>query len=456
MKVNLEEIATNLEPFDIYSIFKDENNTAFLDSGRDYQGIGRYSFIGVNPFLTIKEEARIVLINGVKVKEDIFNNLKAILKKYKIENNTEIPFIAGGIGYLSYDLVRELEEIPANAETDVLIPQVYYNFYDNLIIIDNLKKETFISAMGILKDSFTSIEKIKAKIENGKKVKYKSVTEAVKMEKFSSNLSKDKYLKAVEKVIDYIKAGDIYIMNLTQRFKCDFEGDSHELYSDLRQVNPAPFSAYMKLDGFEIACSSPERFLKIAEKKVETRPIKGTRPRGLDQEQDRLLKEELINSEKDKSELLMIVDLERNDLSKVCKPNSVKVTELFKIETYATVHHLVANVTGMIKDEYDVIDCIKACFPGGSITGAPKIRSMEIIEEIEGLRRNLYTGCIGYLGFDESVDLNILIRTIHLKQGKAYFGVGGGITCESEPEFEYEETLHKGKALMRVLSNGVD
>ncbi|WP_026884825.1 aminodeoxychorismate synthase component I [Clostridium akagii] len=456
MKVILEKIVTKLEPFELYSVFKEEINTVFLDSGRDYEIIGRYSFIGVNPFITIKEKAGIVWIDGVEVKGDIFYNLQKILQKYKIENYTEIPFIAGGIGYLAYDLGREIEVLPSNALDDVIIPQVYYNFYDNLIIIDNLKKQTFVSALGILNGAMESIEDIRIKIRNGKEVEYKSVTKIIKKENFKSNFTKEKYLEAVDKVINYIKNGDIYVMNLTQRFHCDYIGDSYELYKDLRNISPAPFSAYMKLEGFEIACSSPERFLNVANKIANTRPIKGTRPRGTDPEQDDLLIQELKNSEKEKSELLMIVDLERNDLSKVCQPNSVKVTELYKIETYSTVHHLVANITGRLKDQYNVIDCIKACFPGGSITGAPKIRSMEIIEELEDVRRNLYTGCIGYLGFDESTDLNIVIRTIHLKQGKAYFGVGGGITYESEREFEYEETLQKGIALMRVLSNGED
>ena len=201
-----------------------------------------------------------------------------------------------------------------------------------------------------------------------------------------------------------------------------------------------------------IISSSPERFLSIRNGIVETRPIKGTRPRGYTFDEDEKNKKELLNSEKDKSELLMIVDLERNDLSKVCTPNSVKVTELFKLEEYSTVFHLVSTVIGEIKDEYNCIDCIKACFPGGSITGAPKIRSMEIIEELEGIRRNIYTGAIGYIGFDESVDLNIVIRTILMKENKAYFGVGGGITWESNSAYEYEETLDKAKALMEALS----
>jgi para-aminobenzoate synthetase component 1 len=207
----------------------------------------------------------------------------------------------------------------------------------------------------------------------------------------------------------------------------------------------------MNFEGFNIICSSPERFLSIKKRVVETRPIKGTMPRGFNVAEDLKNKNILINSEKDKAELLMVVDLERNDLSKVCKPGSVKVTELFKLEEYSTVFHLVSTVIGELKEAVSPLDCIKACFPGGSITGTPKIRSMEIIEELEPVRRNIYTGALGYLGFEGNVDLNIIIRTILIKDNKAYFGVGGGITWDSKEESEYDETLDKAKALMRVL-----
>ena len=207
----------------------------------------------------------------------------------------------------------------------------------------------------------------------------------------------------------------------------------------------------MALEDFYILSSSPERFLKIESGVIETRPIKGTRPRGENTDEDERYKNELLESEKDKSELLMIVDLERNDLSKVCKPNTVKVTELFKLEEYSTVFHLVSTVVGEIKEEHSPIDCIKACFPGGSITGAPKIRSMEIIDELEKVRRNIYTGSIGYIGLDGNSDFNIVIRTALIKENKAYFGVGGGITYESIERMEYDETLDKARALMNVL-----
>jgi len=219
----------------------------------------------------------------------------------------------------------------------------------------------------------------------------------------------------------------------------------------LRRINPAAFSVLMKLDGFDIISSSPERFLKIEQGAVETRPIKGTRPRGQTEEEDMLNRLALLNSEKDRAELLMIVDLERNDLSKVCKPHSIKVTQLYKLEEYSTVFHLVSIIKGQLKDKVDAVSCLQACFPGGSITGTPKIRAMEIIDELEGLKRSIYTGCIGYFSFDGNADFNIVIRTIIKQDDQVYFGVGGGITWDSDEDAEYQETLDKAKALMRVI-----
>lgn len=452
MKVCLREIKTELNPFEIYTIFKDEKNSIFLDSGKDAQNLGRYSFVGINTFLTFKSNNGVCSIDGDKVDGDTFQLLKCILKEYRIENDTSLPFISGGIGYFSYDLGREIEEVPETAVDDIDTPECYFNFYDNIIIFDNLNEKTYITALGILNDKEKSIDVICEKIKFGNKVLYSSDKNVINMDIFKSNFNKEEYLDGVEKVRNYIRSGDVYITNLTQRFYCNTEKEPYEVYKILRNINPAPFAAFMNLDDFSVVSSSPERFLRINNKRVETRPIKGTRPRGKTEEDDEKNRLELINSEKDKSELLMIVDLERNDLSRVCKPNSVKVTELFKLEEYSTVYHLVSTIEGEIKDEYNCIDCIQACFPGGSITGAPKIRSMEVIEEIEGVRRNIYTGCIGYLGFDENVDLNIVIRTVLMKDGKAYFGVGGGITWESEKEAEYTETLDKAKALMQALS----
>ena len=268
---------------------------------------------------------------------------------------------------------------------------------------------------------------------------------------FKSPFSSLEYQSAVNKMKDYIREGHIYIANMTHTFSSEFNRPGIEVYEKLRQINPAPFSAYMPLEGFSILSSSPERFIEIKSGKIQTRPIKGTRPRGKTPEEDEFNKNELIMSEKDKSELLMIVDLERNDLSKVCIPGSVKVTELFKIEAYATVFHLVSTIEGQLEKGKTPVDCIKATFPGGSITGAPKIRAMEIIDELEKTKRNIYTGAIGYLGFDGNADFNIVIRTILLKDNMAHIGVGGGITWESETLAEYDETIDKAVALFKSL-----
>jgi len=445
----IEEIKSDFDAFDIYSIFKDDKTVTLLDSGKGAEDLGRFSFIGLNPFSTFKYENNICTLNEKEFEGEPFEELKKMIDRYRIENDTYLPYVAGAMGYFSYDMARIIEEIPATAAEEVKIPGCYFYFYDNAIIVDNLKKKTYITSLGILKPKKDSIAELKDKICNGNKIHYSEVNEIGT--EFKSNFTKDEYMETVERVRNYIRSGDVYITNLTQRFCCETKKDSYDVYRDLRKINPAPFAALMNAEDFSIVSSSPERFLKIRDRNVETRPIKGTRPRGKDEAEDLKNRQELLDSEKDKSELLMIVDLERNDLSKVCKPHTVKVTELFEMEEYSTVFHLVSNVIGELKDGYSAVDCIKACFPGGSITGAPKVRSMEVIEELERIRRNIYTGCIGYLGFEGNADLNIIIRTILMNDGKAYMGVGGGITWESEKEAEYDETIDKARALMRVL-----
>ena len=449
----IKEIECSLNPFEVFNIFKEYNEVIFLDSGRDFESLGRYSFIGLNQYKTFMYKDDICNINGKTFKGDCFKELDKIFLEDKIENKTEYPFIGGAMGYFSYNLLKNIEEINEIAVEDVVIPECYFNFYDNIIIFDNLKGKCIITALGKLCSETESIDNIEKNINNGKKVKKKDFSMLqYNVDDFKSNFEKYEYIEAVSKVREYIRSGDIYITNLTQRFQKEIEKDAFEIYEKLRTINPAPFASYMNLNDFKILSSSPERFLSVKERIVETRPIKGTRPRGCNDEEDLKFKTELLESEKDKSELLMIVDLERNDLSKVCEKNSVKVTELFKLEEYSTVFHLVSTVIGKLKNECSSIDLIKATFPGGSITGAPKIRSMEIIDEIEKVKRNIYTGAIGYLGLDGNVDLNIAIRTIFIKDNKAYFGVGGGITFESNEEMEYEETIDKAKALMRALS----
>lgn len=269
--------------------------------------------------------------------------------------------------------------------------------------------------------------------------------------RLKSNFTKEEFKNAVQSVREYIRQGDIYQANLTQRFSGETELTSFELYRDLRRFSPAPFGAFLNFEDAHILSNSPERFIRCVNKKIETRPIKGTRPRGKDKEEDLRLQQELRNSEKDRAELLMIVDLERNDIGRISKTGSVKVPELFVIEPYANVNHLVSTVVGELKDDKDVTDVIKATFPGGSITGAPKIRAMEIIDELEPTQRNVYTGSIGYIGFNGDMDFNIAIRTIIKNDKKVYFQVGGGMTWDSDPDEEYQETLDKAKSIMKAL-----
>jgi len=442
----IKEINTKLNSFEIYTIFRNEDNSFILDSAMDPKKLGRYSFIGFNPFKIIKYK---------NTKENPLDNLRNELNKYKVENNTHLPFIGGAVGYLSYDLGNYIEHLPRTAKDDTNVYDLYFGLYNLVIVIDHLENKTYIATPNL---NIEKEEKLIIDIENKiKKAEINGIEEICYEEKnvepikLNSNFTKDNFENSVRKVQDYIRQGDIYQANLTQRFNGKTTLSSYELYRDLRKVSPAPFGALLNFEHSKILSNSPERFIKCIDNKVETRPIKGTRPRGKTIEEDLRLQDELRNSEKDRAELLMIVDLERNDIGRVSKIGSVKVPELFVIEPYANVNHLVATVEGRLKDNLDCIDVIKATFPGGSITGAPKIRAMEIIDELEPTQRNVYTGSIGYIGFNGDMDLNIAIRTI-IKQGEnVYFQVGGGMTWDSNPEDEYQETLDKAKSIMKAL-----
>ena len=442
----LREIDTRLNAFEIYTIFKDEDDSFILDSAMDPKKLGRYSFISSNPF------------KKIKTKDSQTNPLDLLqeeLKYHQGENDTHLPFVGGAAGYLSYDLGNYMEKLPQIAKDDMGVYDLYFGFYNWVVVVDHLEDKTYIATPNLdRKKEESLIDEIESRIKYSEQkgidhICYESKN--IKPIKLTSNFTKQEFENAVQKVRDYIRSGDIYQANLTQRFSGQTTLSSYELYRDLRRFSPAPFGAFLNFDKFHILSNSPERFIKCIDRKLETRPIKGTRPRGKDEAEDLKLREELVNSEKDRAELLMIVDLERNDLSRVSKVGSVKVPELFVIEPYANVNHLVSTVVGTLKDDYSVVDVIKATFPGGSITGAPKIRSMEIIEELEPTKRNVYTGSIGYIGFDGNMDLNIAIRTIVKQDENVYFQVGGGMTWGSNPSDEYQETLDKAASIMKAL-----
>ena len=454
---NTKRIIRELTPYrstaEIFQILGEERDSVFLDSSL-VNDLGKYSIIGRNPYLKLLKDGDRFFINNIEETEITFEEyLRKYLQNHKDENQTDLPLVSGAVGYFSYEYGRKLMEVTSGEKDIVSIPDAVLIFYDLYIIEDCKEKRIFLIANGTETPAEELLQKTEEEIQAGdqKKLSYiNSKDTSFDIEVFP-NFKKEEYKKAVDDMIHYIIEGDIYIANMTQQMTVKSEKQPKDVFLDLRKNNPSPFGGYMDYEDFQIVCASPERFLRMKKGHVETRPIKGTRKRGDTPEEDLLMRKELENSDKDKSELLMIVDLERNDLNKVCKPGSVKVTELFTVEEYATVFHLVSNIEGELEEGKNFADLLEATFPGGSITGAPKYRAMEIVDELEHGRRNLYTGSIGYLTLDGDCDFNIVIRTALHKDGRYHLGVGGGITAESELEFEYEETLQKAKAVLEAM-----
>ena len=454
---NTKRIIRELTPYrstaEIFQILGEERDSVFLDSSL-VNDLGKYSIIGRNPYLKLLKDGDRFFINNIEETEITFEEyLRKYLQNHKDENQTDLPLVSGAVGYFSYEYGRKLMEVASGEKDIVSIPDAVLIFYDLYIIEDCKEKRTFLIANGTETPAEELLQKIEEKLQAGdqKKLSYNNSKDTGFDIEVFPNFKKEEYKKAVDDMIHYIIEGDIYIANMTQQMTVKSEKQPKDVFLDLRKNNPSPFGGYLDYEDFQIVCASPERFLRMKKGHVETRPIKGTRKRGDTPEEDLLMRKELENSDKDKSELLMIVDLERNDLNRVCKPGSVKVTELFTVEEYATVFHLVSNIEGELEEGKNFADLLEATFPGGSITGAPKYRAMEIIDELEHGRRNLYTGSIGYLTLDGDCDFNIVIRTALHKDGRYYLGVGGGITAESELEFEYEETMQKAKAVLEAM-----
>ena len=442
-----------------------------LESQGGPADIARYSFLGHRPFMILHSRGREITLRESgqtrRWEGDALEAMESLLARFAVTPDSALPpFTGGAVGFFSYDLGRQIERLPATARDDLSLPELWLAFYDHGIAFDHQMNRAFVIALPLPGRKATAEKSARALAEamNGKQPDFSalSANSAVKTG-LHSNFTRPAYCRAVERALEYIRAGHIYQVNLSQRFTAPMRGDVESLYDRLRAANPAPFAAFLDAGDFQIVSASPERFLQFdpVTRRVETRPIKGTRRRGATPAEDEQLKAELIASEKDAAELVMIVDLERNDLGRVCDYGSVRVPDpstrfasghgLRRVEAYPTVWHTVATVEGRLRPAASRADLLRATFPGGSITGAPKIRSMQIIEELEALRRHVYCGAIGYLGFDGRMDLNIAIRTITVANGQAYFHAGGGIVADSDPEAEYEETLHKARALAGAL-----
>ncbi|MGZ5015485.1 MAG: aminodeoxychorismate synthase component I [Methylobacter sp.] len=434
---------------ELFSVCADKPWAVFLDSGFPHSNQGRYDIIAAEPVCTLITHGEITEItrDGATIKstENPFDLVKQQLRLFPKASLEDLPFNGGAIGYFSYDLARRLEVLPTMAEDAEHIAEMAVGIYEWAVIVDHHRQKSYLIGN-------CDPHKWQDLINRFSQLPIRQDDRAFKVVgEIKSNMDKDFYIQAFNRIKHYLKEGDCYQVNLTQRFAADCEGDPWTAYKTLRKLNAAPFSCYLNLPEVRILSSSPERFLKLTDSVVETKPIKGTRPRKPDYAEDQQQIKDLEASSKDRAENLMIVDLLRNDISKTCKNGSVKVPVLFDVESYATVHHLVSTVTGILAENQHALDLLKSCFPGGSITGAPKIRSMEIIEELEPNRRGVYCGAIGYVGFNGNMDTNIAIRTLVHSDNTIRFWAGGGIVNDSVAEDEYQESFDKAAAMLDLL-----
>jgi para-aminobenzoate synthetase component 1 len=425
---------------------------AFLDSCYPYTEQGRYDILSADPqtvLISRGEHTRIVPSSGsMRLSiEDPFQLLSEALGPIQ-QGVKDLPFCGGAIGYFGYDLARRLEKLPSLAEDMEQLPEMAVGIYDWSLVVDHQQQRSWLVGQNP-----TRLERFRRMLQGvGERTsKSRNLPPYRVLGEVCSNMNREEYLDSLASIKNYILDGDCYQVNFAQRFSVAAEGDTWQAYKGLRHLNAAPFAAYLNTPDCQIMSSSPERFLELRSGLVETKPIKGTAPRGEDPIEDMMLAEMLKNSTKDQAENLMIVDLLRNDLGKVCATGSVTVPELFKLESFTRVHHLESKVCGELAPGENALSLLRACFPGGSITGAPKLRSMEIIEELEPHRRGVYCGSIGYVSSDGDMDTNIAIRTMVHAQGITRLWAGGGIVADSDPEAEYRETYHKASALLELL-----
>ncbi|AMV38573.1 Aminodeoxychorismate synthase component 1 [Planctomyces sp. SH-PL62] len=439
---------------------------AILASGPGFGPAGRWSILAAYPrrvFEAVGGRWSIRTDSGaVEAGDDPLARLDALAREFRLADPADdpgpdpdaCPFRGGLIGYFGYDLAPSLERLPRKAARDSRLPDVRMALHDTAVAIDRQAGTAAIHAWDLLGEGREAVER---RARFWRRALRDAVASprppgATALGPLTGGFTREEYVAAVGRVLDYIRAGDVFQINLSQRFAARGRVDPLGLFLRLQDESPAPFAAFLRWRDLAVVSASPEWFYQTRGGRIVTRPIKGTRPRGATPEADAALAAELTASEKDRAELIMIVDLERNDLGRVCRYGSVEVVDPLTLESYAQVHHLVATVEGTLREGVGPIDVVRALFPGGSITGAPKIRAMEIIDELEPTRRSLYTGAIGYLSRGGTSGFNIAIRTAIVEGDRVSYQVGGGIVADSDPEAEYEETLHKGRGLRRVLT----
>lgn len=463
-----KEILADLDtPVSSYMKIGGGEYSFLLESVEGGEKWARYCFLGCDPAVVVSSKGQKITIDekGERKEKTIesgnpLSAIKEILARYNPVDIPELPRFSGGaVGFISYDMARFFENLPENTEDDLNVPDSQFIITDTMLVFDNVSQTVkMVSNAYIESDDLEAVyqqtvekivllqEKLKAPV----KVETEQNKETVELG-FDSNFEKEKFKESVDKIKQYVFEGDVIQVVLSQRLTFALKKKAFDIYRALRTINPSPYMYFLKFGGMEVVGSSPEILVRLEDEKIEVRPIAGTRKRGKTEEEDLALEKDLLQDEKELAEHIMLVDLGRNDLGRVAKINTVEVNESFTVERYSHVMHIVSNVRGMLKEGLDCFDVLKAAFPAGTVSGAPKIRAMEIIDELEPNRRGLYAGAVGYIGFSGNMDAAIAIRTLVVKDQTAYLGVGAGIVADSVPESEFEETMNKGRALLKAI-----
>jgi anthranilate synthase component 1 len=456
------------DPEAVYNSLRGKN-TYLLESAEGGEKVARFSFVGFNPVakLTIKNgsvkfEVFDSELKGLELKgNDPLEIMRNIIFQFKLKEKPLSRFFGGFVGYFSYDLVRYFYNLRGNVREDLKEPDCEFILAKNNIIFDHKEKKTHLihhqftmPGQKINDSTSLTIKKELEKIENGiysARTKSPVKKQTNKPNNFISNISKIKFKENVRKAKKYILDGDIFQVVLSQRLEINFDGDEFMVYSNLKRINPSSYMYYLDFGERKIVGSSPEMLVRVENRKVETYPIAGTRPRGKTPEEDKKLEKEMLGDEKEKAEHIMLVDLGRNDLGRVAKFGSVKVKKMMAVEKYSHVQHLVSEISGVLKEDEDEFSAFKSIFPAGTVSGAPKVRAMEIINELEPGRRGIYSGAVGYFSFTRNLDSAITIRTLIFEKDRVYIQAGAGIVADSKPEREYQETMNKAKAMLKAL-----
>jgi len=459
--VTFEAHADELTPIVMFYNLEGKNR-CLLESSLSTKESGRYSFMAEKPYLKLisyEKNISIIKEDGSKMqkKGELLNTVKSLLNiKYSSEY-LDLPFTGGAIGYVGYDMIRQYEKLPDSNKDKMNIPDAYLLFYKTVICYDHYNHKLYIIYNVLYEDELEYEEIAKILEKTYEKIRIRREVHSLEKKNLSakvrSNLSEKEFCDLVNRAKSYIKKGDVSQVVLSQRFSIDTEGNSFELYRRLRSENPSPYLFYIEFGDFEVVGSSPERLVSVKDNIIITNPIAGTRPRGKNKEEDSLLAKELLADEKERAEHVMLVDLGKNDVERISELGTVNIDRFMEVELYSQVMHLVSQVSGKLKEGLSCYDALRSCLPAGTVSGAPKVRAMEIIEELENARRGIYAGALGYFSYQGNMDFCIAIRTIVIKNKTAYIQAGAGIVHDSDPIKEYKETINKAKALRMVICN---